>query len=194
MEYNKTFADIANHWAKNEIEIIAAKHIMVGVDDTHFEPDRSITRAEFAAILARTLKLVPDKDSIQFVDVPAGKWYYDYILAATKAGLIKGIDSTHFAPDANITREQMATMITRAYTYLYGGIGIPDIPKTDDKTLSIFTDKNNISGYARSSISFVTELKLVDGRTQTTFAPKTNATRAEVAVALYRFIKIMERK
>ena len=194
MEYNKTFADIASHWAKNEIEIIAAKHIMVGVDDTHFEPDRSITRAEFAAILARTLKLEPDQASVQFVDVPEGKWYYDYISAATKAGLIKGVDSNHFAPDANITREQMATMITRAYTYLYGGIGLPDIPNANDGNLSIFTDRSNISGYARASISFVINEKLVDGRTQTTFEPKANATRAEVAVALYRFIKLMERK
>ena len=77
MEYNKTFADVdAASWAKSYIELLAARHIAEGIDDSRFDPKGIVTRAQFAAFIARALGLETGKYSGTFSDVKKGDWYY----------------------------------------------------------------------------------------------------------------------
>ncbi|MDY4976758.1 MAG: S-layer homology domain-containing protein, partial [Clostridia bacterium] len=113
------FQDIAGHWAENDINEMANQGIVSGVTDTTFEPDREITRAEFAALIARALKISYENEESVFRDVAAPSWYAKEVNAAAAAGLISGYDG-FFRPEDSITREEMAVIIVKAYQ-LRGG-------------------------------------------------------------------------
>ncbi len=188
MEYNKTFADIKTNWAKNDIEIMAAKHIANGVDDNNFLPDSQITRAEFAALVARALSLEEmSKDNV-FKDVEAGKWYSESISKAFAANLINGIDSENFAPNENITREQMAVIIAKAYAY-YSGRSLDSIVTTMEIR---FTDEGEISDWARRNVIIANALGLINGNPDKSFNPKGNATRAQAISVIKRLMEKLE--
>ncbi|MBW7457624.1 5'-nucleotidase C-terminal domain-containing protein, partial [Paenibacillus sepulcri] len=114
IKYSKSFADLNGHWAKNEIEDMASKLIVKGMDDTHFAPNNAITRAEFTSLLVRSLGLTMGKGSASFEDVASDAWYAGATEAAVEAGLVNGMEPGKFAPTANITRAEMAVMIARA--------------------------------------------------------------------------------
>ncbi|MNJ48725.1 Endo-1,4-beta-xylanase A precursor [compost metagenome] len=117
LEYNKTFADVReDHWAAQTIKIMSAMLIANGVSDTQFAPDRSITRAEFAALIVRVLGLDAEGAS-PFADVTAGDWFASSVAAAYQAGIVNGRTETAFAPNQTISREEMAAMIVRAYNF-----------------------------------------------------------------------------
>src|SRR5690606_7189712 len=114
MAYHRFFKDVQGHWAQADIETMAARHIAQGVSSDSFAPNKPITRAEFTALLARTLQLEEQSDK-RFSDVPATSWYADAVNQAYTAGIVNGLDDDHFAPVLQITREQMAVMIVQAY-------------------------------------------------------------------------------
>ncbi|WHX47488.1 S-layer homology domain-containing protein [Paenibacillus woosongensis] len=92
-EYNKTFADVGeSHWAIQAIKKMAAKHIIAGIDDTRFDPQGNVTRAEFAAMLTRALGLTA-ADTLTFTDVIPDAWYAEAIAKASSAGIVHGRDS-----------------------------------------------------------------------------------------------------
>ncbi|TZE82555.1 S-layer homology domain-containing protein [Calorimonas adulescens] len=184
MEYDKTFADTVNHWAQNDIKIMAARHIAMGIDEANFAPDRSITRAQFASLLVRTLKLDDDSTQARFEDVSSNAWYYSDISAAYKAGIITGIDDKHFMPNKNITREEMALMIFRAYKYATG--------KQLEKALAEFNDKDKISAWALEAVNNVYNLGIVNGLPQNMFGPDQIATRAQAVTMLKRLMEVAD--
>ncbi len=188
MEYNRTFEDINNHWAKEDIEVMAAKHIANGVTDASFAPERNITRAEFAALLTRALKLDETDSENVFTDVANGTWYQDPVIKAYSAGIITGIDDTTFAPNANITREQMATMIMRAYSN-GSGIELDSIVTTAEVK---FTDEGAVSSWARRNVRLVEAVNLMNGNSDGTFGPKDNATRAQAISAIKRLMEKLD--
>src|SRR5690606_28560600 len=96
------------------VKVLTAKHIVTGVSDTHFQPNKSITRAEFAALIVRTLGLKASGAAV-FSDVEDSKWYAEPIAAAFEAGIISGRNEGTFAPNDEITREEMAIIIVKAY-------------------------------------------------------------------------------
>ncbi|MFA9558101.1 S8 family serine peptidase [Evansella sp. AB-rgal1] len=177
-ELNKTFRDISSHWAKDEVEVMASRTIIKGTSEELFDPNANITRAQFAALLTRALGLEKTSYKGTFSDVGGNAWYALEVEAAQQAGIVEGY-SNKFSPNANITREEMAVMILRAYEYYY------------EESVAVsgqvaFTDKSAISSWALEAVEAANELEIVKGRTPTTFAPKDNATRAEAAVMLYR--------
>lgn len=174
------FTDIAGHWAKADIEVMAAKGIVTGVTDTTFEPDRNITRAEFATLVSKALNL-NSLENPGFSDVAAGDWYYPFVCAAANAGLIAGYDGS-FRPDDLITREEMAVIIAKAYQFRGGAVVKGGLDK--------FADKNEISDWAWDSVDLVTSAGLVSGMTPTTFVAKANATRAQTASLLRRLLAL----
>ncbi|CAH1221529.1 hypothetical protein PAECIP111891_05219 [Paenibacillus allorhizoplanae] len=107
---NRSFADLSGHWAKEDVEMLANKLIVNSWSNNQFAPDRQITRAEFAALLVRSLGLQDDKDNA-YTDVTDQDWYAGAVGAAQKAGLVTGFEDDSFKSNANITREQMVTMI-----------------------------------------------------------------------------------
>jgi hypothetical protein len=114
MEYFRSFDDIKGHPAQDDIETLASKHILFGVDSRNFAPGRTITRAEAAAILVRALGLDILSGSRGFSDVEADAWYADIVGTVAEAGLMVGY-AGKFRPDDRVTKEEMAVLVMRAY-------------------------------------------------------------------------------
>ncbi|KFZ43731.1 alpha-amylase/pullulanase [Anoxybacillus flavithermus] len=186
VEQNKTFNDVTSRlaWAKEEIEVLASRTIIQGMTKDRFAPNESITRAQFAVLLARALKLPVSSYSGVFVDVPATlSWAAPYIEAAYRAGIVQGSNDL-FKPDAAITREQMATMLVRALAYKNENI-------KGNESIT-FADELEIAPYAREHVRLAASLQLIRGTVvngKLVFKPKANATRAESAVMLYRLLQ-----
>ncbi|WP_165859294.1 S-layer homology domain-containing protein [Desulfofundulus salinus] len=181
----KTFADIAGHWAQKEIEIMATKGFVAGVGDNKFAPEATVTRAEFAAILARMAGLTADPDGAKrFNDVPQNAWYCGMVGAAAKAGLVRGTGEHSFAPNEPITREQMAAMMVRLMAREGQDMGIGEADAA--RILAGFEDAASISPWARNSVALVVREQVMKGRAQARFIPAGNTTRAEATVVLYR--------
>ncbi|EOC99555.1 S8 family peptidase [Caldisalinibacter kiritimatiensis] len=186
MEYNKTFDDIEGHWAKYDIEVMAAKHIAKGNDNAKFAPDNNITRAEFAALLVRALR-IKEIDESSFTDVNSDAWYKEGIDKAYKAKIVNGVGDGVFNPDGNITREEMASMIMRAYSYTTT-TNLDDIVTTAEVK---FKDEGTVSSWARRNVRLVDTFKIMEGDPEGTFRPKDNATRAEAIVVIKRLLEIL---
>ncbi|MEF2244795.1 S-layer homology domain-containing protein [Paenibacillus sp. IITD108] len=115
LEFYKAFDDVAGGWAEPYIQKLAAKHIIRGIDDHRYGPQRSVSRADFATLLMRSLDLSKaeiEDSSSAFSDVPADTYYSDYIAKATAFGVIQG-SGGKFRPLDTVTREEAAVMIAR---------------------------------------------------------------------------------
>ena len=178
-ESNKTFTDISNHWAKNAIEVMVARNIVSGVSAVQFAPQSSITRAQFAAMLSRALGLTSSTGSAIFTDVASGSWYTSDVIKAANAGIIFGANQK-FRPNDNITRQEMAVMIVRAYKYAGGTV--------DSQKVLEFSDNSKIASWAVDSVVDAHSLGIINGNADGSFGALKNATRAEGAVMLKSFM------
>jgi hypothetical protein len=182
----KTFADIQGHWAQKDIELMAEKGVVRGVAPGKFAPDAQVTRAEFAAMLVNALG-VTESSAIPFTDVPDNAWYYQSVARAYAAGLVKGVSSTGFAPQAQITRQEMAAMLVRALAKL----GRPVEVGADEgvQILGRFNDRQEIAPWAADALAAAVKAGVVVGRGNDLVAPKANATRAEAVVMIKRVLQ-----
>ncbi|WP_158602318.1 Ig-like domain-containing protein [Cohnella endophytica] len=181
-EVKKDFADLAtNHWAYNVIQELADKQIIQGTSAAKFEPGRSITRAEFTAMLVNALKLTKSGEN-SFADVPADKWYAQAVSIAYEAGIVTGTGATTFDPNGLITREQMVTMTMKAYRSINGNM-------TADASAT-FTDASQFSAWATPYVKEAAALELIRGRAEGLFVPKGLSTRAEAAQVIYGLLNL----
>ncbi|WP_162009971.1 Ig-like domain-containing protein [Paenibacillus xylanilyticus] len=181
------FTDVTNHWAKSAINDMGSRMIATGVSEDIFEPNRDITRAEFAAMVIRALGLVPISGETPFIDVNKSDWFADYIYTAREYQLIEGYSNAQFAPMDTITREQAMTIIAKAMKIT--GIHPNLSPDQISMLLQEFKDESLISGYARDHIAAGLAMDILNGRTVTTIQPKNKITRAEVATLLQKLLK-----
>lgn len=187
MEYDRTFADAVTHWARREIKVMAARHLVAGISKENFAPDRQITRAEFAVILARMMNLAADPAGAErFRDIPADAWYRGMVGAAAKAGLVAGMSQDAFAPEELITREQMAAIIARL---LMKQKGTTITDNEASQVLASFQDAPAVSPWAKTSVALVAKESIMIGREAAVFAPGGKSTRAEATVVLYRALQ-----
>lgn len=181
LEYDKQFDDVAStHWAADVIKSMAAKHVVTGKSDVAFQPEGSMTRAEFTAVIVRALGLEAT-GTAQFDDVAADAWYAGVVAAAHEAGLVNGKSASTFAPEGSITREEMATILVRAYELKTGESIASDVAAS-------FEDRGQASSWAQSAIDAALAEGLLQGKSSTTFEPKALLTRAEgaqIAFMLY---------
>jgi S-layer family protein len=177
----KSFKDIENHWARNEIELLAGKGIVSGMVDGCFNPEEKITRAQFATMTFNIMELEKEEYSGKFVDVKSSDWFSLYVEAVAKIGVVLG-SQDRFYPNNNITREEMAVIIVRVMEQK--GISVMSNQVS-------FADKDNISSWAVESVSKAVDKKIIKGMTDITFEPKQNATRAQASVMLYRLMELL---
>lgn len=111
-----SYQDTKEHWAKNYIEAVREAGIMIGYGDGNFRPNAQVTREEVAKVLS-LLKLsgLGMEGTIYFKDVSPTEWSYTYVLDVTQKGFMKGYPNNTFMPQNNITREEIATVISRAF-------------------------------------------------------------------------------
>lgn len=182
LQINTVFKDVPDtHWASAAIKSLAAKQVATGVSAAEFEPARNVTRAEFTALLMRALGL-SGEGRVLFADVRADAWYSSYVAAAVKSGIVNGRSSTAFAPDATISREEMAVMIIRALEFKQGKV------LASSTGPILFADASSISEWAHAYVNAAVELKLVQGRDHHLFAPQGQLTRAESAQVIYKLL------
>ena len=148
-----------------------------------FMPDSPITRAQFLAMLAKCVEDLDISKSqpVTFKDVPPGEWYYNYVNWGFENGIVAGMDANTFAPDANITREQMTVMLCNYSRY----ISYP-IPQKGVNS-GAFADYSKISPWALDYVVTVVGGGLMNGMPDGSFAPQGNAKRAEAAKLMYVF-------
>ncbi|PKQ87201.1 hypothetical protein CXK86_31640 [Paenibacillus sp. BGI2013] len=181
------FTDVTNHWAKDAINDMGSRMIVTGVREDIFEPNRSITRAEFSAMVVRGLGIVPLTGETSFIDVNKSDWFADYIYTAHEYQLIEGYNDAEFAPMDTITREQAMTIIAKAMKIT--GINPDLLPDQVNTLIGQYKDDSSISSYARGHIAAGLATGIMNGRTTTTIQPKGQITRAEVATLLQKLLK-----
>ncbi len=160
---------------------MAEQGVIHGVSETAFEPDRSITRAELAAIILRA----SGKESIPFAgcfaDVLQDAWYADVMESAKQYGILDG-DGENARPDDAVTREEMVKILVSAMEKLF------DYP-AENSTALAFTDREQISSWAYPYVSAAVQEGLVSGDDEMRFLPKNNCTRAEAAAVMDRLLQ-----
>lgn len=167
-------------WFYNDVKYVYEKGMMAGTAADVFAPNTTTTRAMIVTILYRLEGSPAVTGTSAFVDVPAGQWYTDAVNWAAANQIVKGTSATTFAPNASITREQMAAIL-----YRYAQYKGYDVTKKAD--LSGYSDNGQVSAYAKDALAWANAAKLINGVTNTTLAPQGNATRAQVSAILHRF-------
>ena len=183
----KTFTDVpATYWAASYIKDLTDKKILNGKSETAFAPEDNITRAEFAAILSRMSgDELPAADGT-FTDVANDAWYAANVAWAVKAGITQGVSATEFAPNANITRQDMAVMIERYAAYKAYSF-------TEKNESVSFADENEIAEYAKNAVSTMQKAGIISGMGDGRFAPAEFATRAQAAKMLGMLLSDMSK-
>ncbi len=164
-------SDISGHWAEAAIRELISKNLINGYLDGTFKPNNNITRAEFIKILDGAFSLDSDAES-KFEDIK-GHWAKEYIDDAAGLGIINGYSETVFAPDNNITREEMAKIMS-------------GVLKLEEKAELSFADKEKIAEWATEFVQEAVKAEIIKGYEDNTFRPQNNATRAEAATMILR--------
>ncbi|CAG7644110.1 S-layer homology domain-containing protein [Paenibacillus allorhizosphaerae] len=189
VELSRTFPDLKGHWSQNEVELLATKLVVSGVDDHNFAPDAQITRAQFATMLVTALGLSGLADNAKvtskFNDVAASDWFASAVAVASEKGLISGYENNEFRPNANVTREEMAVMIARA-------LQLVDKKNGPTAKLIQFSDGTSISSWASASVAKAVDTGIIQGVSDTSFEPGQNATRAQAATMLKRMLQYLK--
>lgn len=194
------FTDISVHWAKEDIEFVAARGLLTGqvndaaggrkaplgdTGDGLFLPDGAITRGMFVTALGRLAGVDPDSwQTRSFTDVNAGAYYAAYAEWAVRKNITEETGDKLFSPDEPVTREQLAVMTANCAGQM--GLAIP----TPLKAVP-FADNDKISTWAAKEVAAMQRAGIVKGRDGNLFAPQENATRAEASAVLRRFIEVV---
>ena len=175
------FGDVnTGDWYYDVVKYAYDNSLMTGTSATTFEPNTTTTRGMIVAILNR-LEGNPTAADAGFADVNSGDWYADAVNWAASVGIVNGYSDTQFGPNDPITREQMAAIL---YNYAeYKGY---DVSARAD--ISSYDDAANVSDWAIESVQWANAMGLVNGMTDTTIEPQGNATRAQIAAILSRYL------
>ncbi|OCT15327.1 hypothetical protein A8709_14645 [Paenibacillus pectinilyticus] len=184
LAYHKMFKDVPEtHWASRAIQVLSAKHIIEGMKLDEFNPNGKTTRAQFTALLVRALHVEKSaKLTSKFEDVQQEAWYAQDVAAASRAGLISGVTEQSFDPNAEMTREQMAILLVRAYEYVNGSYS------STKHNLEDFIDQSEVSTWALANMNKAIELGIISGSSNERLDPSSTALRMETAEALYNFL------
>ena len=183
---NNPFEDIREvDWFYDHVVYIYTRGIMLGTSASPalFSPNSGLTRSMFITILYRVANS-PNVTGLPnvFRDVEAEEWYTDAIKWAAINAIIYGYGNDRFGPEDEITREQMAAVLLR-----YANFAALQLPVTRGRPS--FTDMGTTSEYAQEAVNRLFTAGILDGRSGTDFAPRGQATRAEAAAMLTRFIE-----
>ncbi len=188
---NNDFVDLANvPWAKDAINALRDKKIINGVTATEFAPEATVTRAQIVKMLMLASGKADFDAECNFEGLSKENWSYVYVAAAVKAGVVKGITDTDFGGDLNVTRQDVAVMISRILGTSNEDANLEEI-KNDT---TIFADMSAVSDYALAAVKSLKDSQLILGRDNNTFAPHENMTRAEAAVIINRLVDLLNKQ
>ncbi|NOU91866.1 multifunctional 2',3'-cyclic-nucleotide 2'-phosphodiesterase/5'-nucleotidase/3'-nucleotidase [Paenibacillus sp. LMG 31456] len=187
VEHRQSFQDTAAHWAKADVELLASKLIVQGISENQFQPDSNITRAQFTAIIVRSLGL-DDSKAVGFNDISDKDWFKGVVAAAYDAKLLTGYEDGTFRPNQPITREELAVLMNNALRYAKLSNG----SQQTDQALSLFKDSGSIAGWAKDSVAAIVQAGIANGKSEGNYEGKAQATRAEASVMVKRLLQKAE--
>lgn len=170
-----SFNDMQGHWSQPSVAQLVSLGAISGYQDNSFKPNRSVTRAEFATMLMKALKL---EGSGQSYSDTNSHWAREAIAAASGLGIVNGYADGSFGPDDTLTREQMASMLVRA-----AGLTTSGTPVS-------FSDTAQVSSWSLPSLQTAVSSGLMNGYTDGTVKPQGLTTRAEAATVLSRLLAL----
>lgn len=184
------FTDMIGHWAENTVSRLAGLGIVSGRDDLTFDPEGTVTRAEFVALLVRSLGVSLPKGAKDpgFEDVKKQDWYYDYVMRAYANGIATGVDKDTFDPNGIITRELMVKMMVDALKLDDMNV---DWYHPADTTMR-YKDWGAVSQWAKDEVEKAVMIGLIKGKLTDILAPADTATRAEAATLIERMLEVDE--
>ncbi len=176
---NEVFTDIANvEWAWEGIAALNARGALSGTSATTFDPDGVLTREQFIKLAAGAFDLVDENSVATFSDVREGEWYYSYVASAQKLGFLDGIYQDNLGVGQPISRQDMTAIAKRMFDY-------KKLTLSPVKEPADFADSQQIASYALEAVNALYEAGIINGVTETTFAPGESCTRAMAAKILY---------
>lgn len=168
--------DYTDHWAKDTIQEWFDNEKILGYEDGSFKPENSIKRVEFMTMVNSAYDF-EELAEINYIDADSEEWYYDEVQKAVEAGYIVGDDEDTVRPTDEITRQEVAVIITR----------LNELEQNTD--VSMFADKDDIADWAVGYVGAVAEAKYMIGDDDNNYCPTDDITRAEALVTLDRAIK-----
>lgn len=177
------FTDVKeSDWFFKGVSYVVDKGIMSGVSENEFAPNAKLTRAMLVQMLYNMEGRPACDAENAFIDVPVGQWYTDAVIWANDAKIVSGMGEGLFAPNMEITREQMVAMM---YNYAkYKGYDV-----TASADLSTFTDSASVSAWAQPAMQWAVAEGYISGMGGSLLAPQGTATRAEIACVIMRFME-----
>lgn len=176
------FTDVStSDWFYSDVMFVYENGLFSGTDSRSFSPNASMTRAMLVTVLYRLEGEPVGTGSSSFSDVRSGSYYEKAVAWAAANGIVTGTGSTSFSPDAKVTREQLAAILYRYAQY-------KKLDTDAGAKLDSFSDAGNVSGYASEALSWAVSEGLINGASGR-LTPKGDATRAQVAAILHRFVE-----
>lgn len=183
--------DVKGHWAQDAIDALIDKGILQGEDDHHFNPDKSVSREAFAAMVARTFHLKNTSTVQDFNDVGPKRWSFD-VIEATKDYFDRFKDLNggyNFVPLLGAKREDVTVTLVKVLMKQDPTIVLMDAAAADALLTTTFTDTASIPDVLRPYVATAVQNNLIQGDDQHRFHPNVTLTRAEAATLLYRLLK-----
>jgi hypothetical protein len=180
------FTDTLKHWSKSLVELAAAKGLVEGVGAGKYNPDKAVTRAEFTAMIVRTLGRGGSVgNTAPYVDVKEDAWYFDEIAEAKGLGLLGFETCASFKPDQPLTREEMANMLAAIMRLEKSSIA------KDAVNLNGYKDIGSVDAAYLEDVRTMVALQILNGTSANTFDPKGETTRAQAAVVFIRMLQTL---
>lgn len=180
----KSFADTEKHWSRADVADLASRLVIQGASANGFEPDRSISRAEFVTVLLRGLGLYGSAQSASLpVDVSASAWYAGSVQTAESRGLIGGYADGSFKPGASISRAEAMVVLNRVAALL----GQSRTPAEPQAVLSAFGDAGKVGAWAQEAVAAAVGQGWIKG-SGGELKPGATLTRAEAAAMIRRLL------
>lgn len=181
-EVKLPFTDVStSDWFYDDVAFVYENGLFSGTDSRSFSPNASMTRAMLVTVLYRLEGEPTVTGRSSFTDVRSGAYYEKSVIWAAANGIVTGTDSTSFSPDAKVTREQLAAILYRYAQYR-------KLDTDASAKLNSFTDADSVSAYASEALGWAVSESLINGASGK-LMPKGDATRAQVAAILHRFVK-----
>lgn len=181
-EVKLPFTDVStSDWFYDDVAFVYENGLFSGTDSRSFSPNASMTRAMLVTVLYRLEGEPTVTGRSSFIDVRSGAYYEKSVIWAAANGIVTGTDSTSFSPDAKVTREQLAAILYRYAQYR-------KLDTDASAKLNSFTDADSVSAYASEALGWAVSESLINGASGK-LMPKGDATRAQVAAILHRFVK-----
>ncbi|HBQ86156.1 MAG TPA: hypothetical protein DER33_02545 [Syntrophomonas sp.] len=188
------WADLQQHWAKTDIEKMAAQGMVAGYPDGNFHPEQAISRAEFAVLISRAMTMtmtgypVSSNPYRAFTDVKMEDWFCPHIMKPAVAKIIPGGENGMFLPQEPVQRQEAAQML---WSWMQvQGLALD----LKDEEVFQFSDNQSIEARAQTAVKRLTRLRVFYGYPDQSFRPTDPMTRAEACLAVNRTLIVIKKQ